>query len=87
MKKLGENSRLNPVIHAGEVGGSDHVSFYKSSISVIGFHTGGHPQYHTPEDDIDLINIQGGALVAKYIYNALFAIADYKQDLYFIKQD
>lgn len=87
MKKLGENSGLNPVIHAGEVGGSDHVSFYKSSISVIGFHTGGHPQYHTPEDDIDLINIQGGALVAKYIYNALFAIADYKQDLYFIKQD
>jgi Zn-dependent M28 family amino/carboxypeptidase len=87
MKKLGENSGLNPVIHAGEVGGSDHVSFYKSSISVIGFHTGGHPQYHTPEDDIDLINIEGGALVAKYIYNALFAIADYKQDLNFINQD
>ena len=87
MKKLGENSGLNPVIHAGEVGGSDHVSFYKSSISVIGFHTGGHPQYHTPEDDIELINIEGGALVAKYIYNALFAIADYKQDLNFINQD
>jgi len=87
MKKLGENSGLNPVIHAGEVGGSDHVSFYKSSISVIGFHTGGHPQYHTPEDDIDLINIEGGALVAKYIYSALFAIADYKQDLNFINQD
>jgi len=87
MKKLGENSGLNPVIHAGEVGGSDHVSFYKSSISVIGFHTGGHTQYHTPEDDIDLINIEGGALVAKYIYNALFAIADYKQDLNFINQD
>ena len=87
MKKLGENSGLNPVIHAGEVGGSDHVSFYKSSISVIGFHTGGHPQYHTPEDDIDLINIEGGALVAKYIYNALFAIADYKQDLNFINQN
>jgi len=87
MKELGENSGLNPVIHAGEVGGSDHVSFYKSSISAIGFHTGGHPQYHTPEDDIDLINIQGGALVSQYIFNALVSIANYTQPLYFIKQD
>lgn len=87
MKKLGENSGLNPVVFAGDVGGSDHVSFYKSGISVIGFHTGGHPQYHTPEDDIDLINIDGGALVAKYIYNALVRIGDYEKALYFINQD
>lgn len=87
MKKLGENSSLNPVVHAGEVGGSDHVSFYKAGISAVGFHTGGHPQYHTPEDDIDLINIEGGALVAQYIYNALVAIANDPQQLYFINQD
>ncbi|MDW8852436.1 M20/M25/M40 family metallo-hydrolase [Flavobacterium sp. MMLR14_040] len=87
MKKLGENSGLNPVVHAGEVGGSDHVSFYKSGISVIGFHTGGHPQYHTPEDDVDLINIDGGAFVAKYIYRALVSISDYEQKLYFINRD
>jgi Zn-dependent M28 family amino/carboxypeptidase len=87
MKSLGENSGLNPVVHAGEVGGSDHVSFYKSSIAVVGFHTGGHPQYHTPEDDIELINSKGGELVSKYIYNALIAIANYSQPLYFISQD
>lgn len=87
MKKLGENSGLNPVVFAGDVGGSDHVSFYKSGISVIGLHTGGHPQYHTPEDDIDLINLDGGALVARYICNALISIADYEQKLYFINRD
>lgn len=87
MKKIGVKSGLNPVIHAGGVGGSDHVSFYKSSIAAIGFHTGGHPQYHTPEDDIDLINFEGGALVSRYIYNALVAIANYSQPLYFINQD
>ncbi|CAD0003923.1 M20/M25/M40 family metallo-hydrolase [Flavobacterium chungangense] len=87
MKKLGENSSLNPVVHAGEVGGSDHVSFYKAGISAVGFHTGGHPQYHTPEDDIDLINIEGGALVSQYIYNVLVSIANDLQQLYFIKQD
>jgi Zn-dependent M28 family amino/carboxypeptidase len=87
MTKLGENSGLNPVVHAGDVGGSDHVSFYKASISAVGFHTGGHPQYHTPEDDIELINFEGGALVSKYIFNALTAIANYDEDLIFIKQN
>ena len=87
MYKLGINSELNLIVHAGEVGGSDHVSFYKKEISCIGFHTGGHLQYHTPEDDIELINTEGGALVSKYIYNALIEIANYKQPLYFINQD
>ena len=87
MKKLGDNSGLNPVVFAGDVGGSDHVSFYKASISAIGFHTGGHPQYHTPEDDIELINFEGGALVSKYICNALVSIANYNEELIFIKQD
>lgn len=87
MKKLQENSGLNPVVHAGDVGGSDHVSFYKASIPAIGFHTGGHPQYHTPEDDIEFINFEGGALVSKYIFNALISIADYNEELKFIKQN
>ncbi|TDW47863.1 peptidase M28-like protein [Flavobacterium sp. 270] len=87
MKKLGENSGLNPQVFAGDVGGSDHVTFYKDSISAVGFHTGGHPQYHTPEDDIDLINSEGGALVSQYIYNALISIANYEKGLHFIKQD
>lgn len=87
MKKLGEGSGLKPVVHAGDVGGSDHVSFYKESIAAVGFHTGGHPQYHTPEDDIELINFEGGALVSKYIFNALISIANYNEDLRFIKQN
>lgn len=87
MKKLGEGSGLNPVVHAGSVGGSDHVSFYKKNISVIGLHTGGHPQYHTPEDDIELINQKGAELVCKYICTALLRIANYDEPLYFIKQD
>ncbi|WP_276380956.1 M28 family metallopeptidase [Flavobacterium sp. H4147] len=87
MQNLGQNSGLNPVVFAGDVGGSDHVTFYKAGISAIGFHTGGHPQYHTPEDDIDLINFEGGALVSKYIYNALVRIANYNEELVFIKQD
>lgn len=87
MKKLGEGSGLNPIVFAGDVGGSDHVTFYKNDISAIGLHTGGHPQYHTPEDDTALINSEGGILVSRYIYNALTAIANYDQPLTFIKQN
>ena len=87
MQNLGESLRLTPIVHAGSVGGSDHVSFYAKGISVLGIHTGGHPQYHTPEDTIDLINFPGEKKVSEYIYNALmeFATTDYKMS--FIKQE
>ena len=87
MKKLAEGTELNPVVHAGSVGGSDHVTFYKNKISVLGLHTGGHPQYHTPEDDLDLINSKGAVAVTQYICRALLAIANYAQPIYFIPQD
>lgn len=87
MQKLGESLGLTPIVHTGSVGGSDHVSFYKSGISVLGIHTGGHPQYHLPEDTADLINIPGEKRVSDYIYAALieFATTDYKME--FIPQD
>lgn len=87
MKSLGEPLGLTVFAHAGSVGGSDHVSFYKKDISVMGIHTGGHPQYHTTEDTIDLINFPGQEKVCNYIYSALMKVAttDYKME--FIRQD
>ena len=87
MKKTGEGSGLNLVVHAGSVGGSDHVSFYQKGISCVGLHTGGHPQYHKPSDDADLINVPGIEKVARYIYNAVYGLADREEPFGFIKQD
>lgn len=87
MAELGKKAGLNPVVHAGSVGGSDHVSFYKKGISVLGMHTGGHPQYHTPEDTLDLINIEGEKMVCDYIYETILALAGSDRPLYFIAQD
>ncbi|MCU7551834.1 M20/M25/M40 family metallo-hydrolase [Chitinophagaceae bacterium LB-8] len=87
MKNLGPQFNLNPVVHAGEVGGSDHVSFYKKNISVLGLHTGGHPQYHTPEDVAALINIKGEKRVCDYIYSAIFYMATVDRPITFIKQN
>lgn len=86
MKSLGVSLGLNPVVHAGSVGGSDHVSFYRKKISVLGIHTGGHPQYHTPEDTADLINYEGEKQVCEYIYQTILKVAsDYRMG--FILQD
>lgn len=86
MTNLGSALNLNPVVHAGDVGGSDHVSFYRKNISVMGLHTGGHPQYHTPEDVVSLINIPGEKLVCEYIYNAIMNLANREEPIYFIDQ-
>ncbi|AGA78116.1 M28 family metallopeptidase [Echinicola vietnamensis] len=87
MTELGIQMGLNPVVHAGEVGGSDHVSFYKEGISAIGLHTGGHPEYHRPEDTMDLINISGEKTIAEYIYKVLLRVVNENYDLTFIPQD
>ncbi len=87
MRTLGESLDLAPMVHAGSVGGSDHVSFYKKNISVLGMHTGGHPQYHTPEDTVDLINLKGEVQVCEYIFQTLFKLASTDYEMHFIKQD
>ncbi|WP_460539514.1 M20/M25/M40 family metallo-hydrolase [Echinicola sediminis] len=87
MNGLGRELGLNPVVHAGGVGGSDHVSFYKSGISVLGIHTGGHPQYHRPEDTMDLINVPGEVRVAEYIYRTILKVGGEEYDMKFISQD
>ena len=68
------------------MGGSDHVSFYKKNISVLGIHTGGHPQYHTPEDTVELINFEGQKQVCQYIFNAIMKVAAAPYDMKFIPQ-
>ncbi|MFT3701630.1 MAG: M28 family peptidase [Agriterribacter sp.] len=87
MKKTGEGSALNLVVHAGSVGGSDHVSFYQKGISCVGLHTGGHPQYHKPSDDVELINKDGIEQVAKYIYQAMYGLTNWQGEWGFVQQD
>lgn len=86
MKEIGEGSGLNLIVHAGGVGGSDHVSFYKKGIPAVGMHTGGHPEYHMPEDDAPLINQQGAEMVCKYIYRVIRALANRSGEYRFIPQ-
>ncbi|WBL27163.1 M28 family metallopeptidase [Zunongwangia sp. HGR-M22] len=87
MDSLGMPNHVKPVVHAGSIAGSDHVSFYKKGISVLGIHTGGHDNYHKPTDVIVNLNLAGEVKVANYIYNALMAIATSTREMKFIAQD
>ncbi|MBJ7882124.1 M20/M25/M40 family metallo-hydrolase [Gelidibacter salicanalis] len=87
LQNLGESLGLTPVVHAGSVGGSDHVSFYKAGLSVLGIHTGAHPQYHRPEDTVDLINFPGHKQVSDFIYTAIMQLATTNYKMEFIPQD
>ncbi|WP_163323499.1 M28 family peptidase [Draconibacterium mangrovi] len=61
---------LNPdftLAFTGEgIGPSDHASFYLQNIPVIYISTGAHPDYHTPQDDAELINFEGAQKVMSY---------------------
>lgn len=48
-------------------GPSDHSAFYVENIPVLYFSSGLHDQYHTPEDDANLINYEGEAMIGSLV--------------------
>lgn len=48
-------------------GPSDHASFYTENIPVLFFTTGAHTDYHTPEDDTELVDFPALEKISKYI--------------------
>ncbi|MHC4066660.1 MAG: M28 family peptidase, partial [Planctomycetota bacterium] len=43
----------------GALNRSDQYCFYQAEKPVLMFHTGGHDDYHTPSDDVHLIDTAG----------------------------
>jgi Tol biopolymer transport system component/Zn-dependent M28 family amino/carboxypeptidase len=65
-------------------GPSDHSSFYANGVPVVHLFTGAHEQYHAPEDDANLLNVAGGAEVAR-ITAALAAAARVGKRLEYVR--
>jgi len=53
------------------ISGADHCTFLDKHIPAILITTGLHSEYHTPNDDIELINFKGLTLLANYIKELL----------------
>ena len=64
-----------PASGSGFFGGSDHHSFYQKDIPVLFAFTGVHKQYHTPEDDWELIDGDGATKVLQLMHPAISEIA------------
>ena len=54
---------------------SDQRCFYEQEKPVLFFHTGLHAQYHTPHDDVELINEDGMLSVGKVALEVLVDVA------------
>src|SRR5690606_6128779 len=58
----------------GGRGPSDHTNFYLRDIPVLFFFTGLHKQYHRPEDDTPLLNIDGAMRIGRFVSDVITTI-------------
>lgn len=68
-------------------GASDHASFYRKGVPVIYLTTGVHREYHTPDDDIGLINFNGIAKVTDFVTGIITDMLDSEFIPEYIKVD
>ncbi len=59
-------TKLDVAARGDGYGPSDQTSFYAKGIPVIHLFTGTHEAYHTPDDKPETVNVEGGALVARF---------------------
>ena len=50
---------------------SDHGCFWEEGIPFLWPYTKSHPEYHTPEDDVELLNIPGMAMIGDWSLRVL----------------
>ena len=81
VQRFSEGEDLNVKLSSEGYGPSDHTSFYVENIPVLFFFTGVHEDYHTPEDDVEKINLSGEILVAEFVHNLIIEAANVPESL------
>lgn len=75
LNKLSEKYPFSKNIRATG-GGSDHASFNNKKIPTIFLHTGLNKFYHTPEDDVETLNIAGIVEISKFTFELTWIFAN-----------
>ncbi|HJN69071.1 MAG TPA: M20/M25/M40 family metallo-hydrolase, partial [Candidatus Marinimicrobia bacterium] len=81
VQRFAEGEDLNVKLSSEGYGPSDHTSFYVENIPVLFFFTGVHEDYHTPEDDVEKINLSGEKLVAEFVHDLIIEAANVPESL------
>ena len=71
IKSIVSKSKINATYSNDGYGPSDHASFYIRNVPVMYLFTGGHNDYHTPNDDYDKLNYQGLAKIEDFVFKAI----------------
>jgi len=66
-------------------GPSDQTSFYSRGVPVVHLFSGAHPEYHTPADDYDTLNIEGGIQVTRLLTGLLDGLTTHDSRLTYTK--
>jgi len=77
--------RVNCTTGGSGYGPSDHMPFYIAGTPVLFFFTGSHREYHTANDDSQLINSIGGARVAAIAADIALAVTNRAGTLAYVK--
>lgn len=73
---LNKNYNFAKTVTSRGSGGSDHASFYNKKIPIAFIHTGGHANYHTPNDTPDKINYEGLEQITKYAFELAWKVVN-----------
>lgn len=76
-------AKLKLVVTREGSGPSDHSSFYARNIPVFFITTGAHPDYHTPDDDPEMINMPGMYRITGFVHDLVMDIATHPEMLAF----
>ncbi len=76
LKKATARSPLDWRILPSGFGGSDHLPFMMARIPAVFFHSGLHPDYHTPRDDPEKCNPKGAVEALKVLLYTADQIAN-----------
>lgn len=71
LERRASEADLELVTGGDGYGPSDHLPFYEKGVPVVHLLTGGHSEYHTPSDDVETLNFEGGAQVAAFLQGVL----------------
>lgn len=55
---------------------SDHWPFLQNGVPAVWFHTGLHPDYHTPDDDADRIEYEKMTRIVRLVHHTSWAVAN-----------
>ena len=81
LERRGKHAGLEVVTGGDGYGPSDQLPFYEKGVPVVHLFTGGHTEYHTPDDDPQTLNLEGGGQVAGLLQGVLRELLEADQPL------